>query len=160
MMYKTWFIHIAHSILKLLNWTFGTANWLIEPKTTCESLDVELRQSLTDGDCLLDSYNEEFVANTRPVVLKAIISLIIASLVLDIAIYKWRNLIHFCIVIDLFHVALWNMITLTSATSTLLDTFVVIALCIIAFYSGPGWQIIAALVAEAFQMFFIQGFVY
>ena len=146
MMYKTWFIHIAHSILKLLNWSFGSAGWLAEPKPTCESFDVELRQSLKDGDCLLESYNEEFVASTRPVILIALISLVITSLVLDIAIYKWRNLVHFCIAIDLLHSTLWNMITITGATSSMLDAFVANALLIIAFYSGPGWQIIAVVI--------------
>ena len=39
MMYKTWFAHIAYSIVKLLNWVGGMSHWLNVPKPPCDSLD-------------------------------------------------------------------------------------------------------------------------
>ena len=62
------------------------------------------------------SYNEEFVDKTRPFIKNACMALVILSVLLDIAIYKWRHLVHYCIALDLVHNALYMMIP-NSATS-------------------------------------------
>ena len=56
------------------------------------------------------SYDEEFVDTTRPVLKNVCMALVIFSVLLDIAIYKWRHLVHYCIVLDLIHFTLYMMI--------------------------------------------------
>ena len=113
---KTWICHTAFNIQKLLNWLTGTAHWLNDPAPPCgsnEEFSDETRPEpkvADSSECMNQAYDVEFVDMTREHIRNICMVLVVASCLLDIAIFKWRNLVHYCILLELFHYALFMMV--------------------------------------------------
>ena len=86
--------------------------------------------------------------------------LCILSVILDLAIYKWRNLVHYCVVVDLLFFNLYQMIPNLDLSGSLFQIAAIHAVNNVGYGSGPAWQIFVTILSILFHIFFTLGFVY
>ena len=170
-MMKTWLCHSAYSIYKVTNLIMVNPHWLTKPLPPCDISEVaenELERNLVDSEASLDStdecmdlkYNEEIVDAGWSTVRSLCIFLTIFSLVFDIAIIKWRNLVHYCALIELLQIMAEMFVPsdiITYSFTTLLVWHVVL---FFALFTANSTQIIQFVISLLFQTFLVLGLVY
>ena len=170
-MMKTWLCHSAYSIYKVTNLIMFNPYWLTKPLPSCdlsEFAENELERNLDEIEATLDStdecmdlkYNEEIVDVAWSSVRSVCIFLTIFSLVFDIAIIKWRSLVHYCALIELLQFMVEMFVPSTNITYSFTSLLLWHVVLFFALFTAYSTQIIQFVISLLFQTFLILGLVY
>ena len=64
-------------------------------------------ESIESGACLLQNYNEDFVVEHHATFKTLAIAFLILGLVLNVLIFKWRNLVDFCFLYEMLFTTIY-----------------------------------------------------
>ena len=105
--YKAWGLNSFIVLFRTLNFISGNTTWYKPPKPPCLKLfeddEIDAVESVESGACLLQNYNEDFVVEHHSTFKNLAIAFLILGLVLNVLIYKWRNLVDFCFLYEMLY---------------------------------------------------------
>ena len=88
------------------------------------------------------NYNRSFVESTYPTIQTILKVMTIVSITLDVLIFKWRPLVHLCLLVENIHEALRVLVPSTNTAYKMNYILLshIISWC--SFYTNRGWQLI------------------
>ena len=104
---RAWLIICAYDLARVAFWVSGKSIWLSESQS-CFDADAQSSAIALDmeGDCVAIEFDQELVDKIRPAVKYISMILIICSVFLDIATYKWRRCADWIILLQLVQVVI------------------------------------------------------
>ena len=156
--YKTWGMNSFAILFRTLNFATGNTTWYELPKPPCLKLlgEIDAVEAYDSGACLLQNYNEDFVVGNHKTFRMIIIFFLILGLVLNVLIYKWRNLVDLCLLYDLMlataYLSVPSSTIVYSVYSMLFYDIAVFAMS----YTGRGSQIVQGTVFFLAKLYYTQ----
>ena len=156
---RAWALHSTYSVIKIFLWTSGQSIWLSDVES-CEAAqsslvgrELEVEAPLDppeDGDqCVPFDFREDLVENFKSPIKYISMVMVILSCILDIAIYKKRNLVDLILYMELLHLTF--LTTIPSPNNNYTDLYIILGhyIMLTVFYTNTGGQIIISLLSQA-----------
>lgn len=87
---RAWIVFIGYTIVRLFYWVSGRSIWLSEKQSCYDGNEDEYAELSARDDCVPIDFRNDVVNDMRTTVRILCTSFVIGSVVLNLAIYRWR----------------------------------------------------------------------
>ena len=150
---RAWFVYIIYTMIRVLYGVTGESEWLAQPETCFKKNKDEHGKSLyiveekLDKTCVPYDFNEDFVSSAQPFIKIMCIVLIVFSICLNIAIYKWRGLTKWILYEELVYHLLISIVPTDVKNMTNIAMMLLHFIAFVILYTDTGGHIIAVTIS-------------
>lgn len=138
--YRAWVIHAGLTLIRLFNWVLGDSQWLSE-RHSCYDDEGHLQKE-KDDDCVPIDFDDNVVDDLRPFISVICLTLIILSMILDVAIFKWRRLATLLVMAECVWQVSYSMIPTEKNNYYNMNFFVIMLIIFICLWTDEVSQIV------------------
>ena len=142
-------IHSGYTLIKIIWWLYGDSIWL-KDRHMCGPEEV--------NNCLAFEFNEGLVQQIRPALTIVAMVLIVLSVVVNLACFKWRKLANSIMYIEFFYQLLIN--ALPNRELDQLYVFIMYYFGFFIYYCDSSSHIILLILSQAITMFVFMPVIY
>lgn len=159
---RAWITHCAFNLSRVMYWASGTSIWLsVSTPCTAEASESRSQQEeVEEPTCVPYEFNEELVSELRPSLKLASMVLLVCSVLLDIAIFKWRMLADFILYFNCITSVLTLCFPSVDSQNTDFYLGIIVLIICICFYTDTRGQMFATVVQQIATTFVIKHFIY